>query len=71
MKRILSIIAVVFCCFFLVAAVGSAVSIDAVDCPCGCGMKAIDCSCGASIQALHDAGFTDENIKTYLETHGG
>jgi len=67
MKGILSIIALVLCCFFLVTAVGGAVSIDEVDCTCGCGMKAIGCLCGSAVKALHDAGFTDEDIQKYLK----
>jgi hypothetical protein len=70
MKRILSIIAVIFCCLFLVTAGSSAVAIDDVDCPCGCGMKAIGCLCGDAIKALMDAGFTAEDIEKHLSSSG-
>ena len=71
MKKVLSIIVAIFCCFFLVAAAVGSVSIDDVDCPCGCGMKAIGCLCGAAVQALQAAGFTNEDIENYLNSHGG
>jgi len=67
--KIFTVIALIFCCFFLVATAVGGVNIDDVDCPCGCGMKAIECLCGAAVQALLDAGFTNEDIEKYLTSH--
>jgi hypothetical protein len=55
----------------LFAGVAMAGGIEDVDCPCGCGMKAIDCLCASAIKALHEAGFTDADIKNYVEHQGG
>ena len=46
------------------------VSIEEVMCPCGvCSKKAINCSCPAAAQALNDAGFSMEDIESYLENN--
>lgn len=72
MKKILSIVVLIFCCFFLVSTgISGAVNIDEVDCPCGCGMKAITCLCGKAVETLIDAGFTVEDIEKYLNSHAG
>jgi hypothetical protein len=58
----------VLCCVFIFTATALAIDIHDVDCPCGCGMQAIECLCGGAVEALHEAGFTDEEIKAFLNT---
>lgn len=45
----------------------ASVSIEDVECTCGCGGKAIECLCGTAIKALNDAGFSMEDIEEYLK----
>lgn len=69
--KIFTIIALIFCCLFLFTTAVSAVNIADVDCPCGaCNSKAIMCLCGSAIKALHEAGFTDDDIQKYLNSQG-
>lgn len=46
----------------------SAVSIEEVDCPCGCGMKAVKCMCGSALNELEKHGFDNDDIKRYRNT---
>ncbi len=45
-----------------------ALSIEEVDCPCGCGEKAIDCLCGNALNELEKHGFDEDDIKRYRNT---
>lgn len=45
-----------------------ALSIEEVDCPCGCGMKAIDCLCGSAINELKKHGFNKDDIEKYFNS---
>ncbi len=47
----------------------ASVSIEDVECTCGCGGKAIECMCGTARQALKEAGFSMEDIEKYLENN--
>ncbi len=43
------------------------ISIEEVDCSCGCGEKAVKCMCGTARNELKKHGFDNDDIEKYLK----